>query len=119
MTQTDLPAVRQLARNGAFSITGHAYDQMLARNITYDDIEGILTSNTNQIIECQSPSNAPGKKHADERILLYDPCGGKDAIVIFVALLIPSPDLRIITVENVDTAIWERSEGSIPCLVRK
>ena len=119
MTQADLPAVRQLAKNGAFTITKHAYGQMLARGITYDEVESILTSPTNQIIECQSPSKTPGKQHTDERILLYDPCGGIDAIVIFVVILIPAPDLRIVTVENVDNKKWNRSEGATPCLVRK
>lgn len=119
MTQADLPVIRQLAQNGAFSITSHAYDQMRDRGITYDDVESILTSATNQIIETQSPSRTPGKAHADERVLLYDPCGGKDAIVIFVALLVPAPDLRIVTVEHVDNAKWERKGGQVPCLVRK
>lgn len=119
MTQADLSAIRQLAKNGAFSFSDHAYAQMLNRGITYDDVESILTSSTNQIIECQSPSCTPGKSHTDERILLYDPCASKDAIVIFVLLLVPAPDLRIVTVEYVDSAKWERNEGSVPCLVRK
>lgn len=53
MTQADLPAIRQLAKNSAFSFSDHAYAQMLNRGITYDDVESILTSSTNQIIECQ------------------------------------------------------------------
>lgn len=119
MTQNDLPTIRRLAQNGAFSVSGHAIDQMLARNITYADLESILTSPANQIIECQSRSMTPGKQHSDERILIYDPKYAKDTIVIFVVLTAPVPDLRIITVENVDYTIWERREGAVPCLVRK
>ena len=119
MNQSDLPAIRQLAKNNAFSISGHASDQMLSRNISYDDIERILTSPTNQIIERQSPSQTPGKKHKHERVLIYDPCDNKDAIIIIVVIIIPSPDIRIVTVENVNEAIWTRKDGEIPCLVRK
>lgn len=118
MDQSDLPTVRLLARNGAFSFTNHAYMQMLNRDVSFDDVEAILISPTNQIIECQSPSSTPGKEHSDERVLLYDPCGSKDTIIIFVVLFTPTPDLRVVTVENVDEEIWERKEG-IPCLVRK
>lgn len=118
MTQSDLPAVRQLARNDAFSFTKHAYDQMNTRDISYDDVKAILISPTNQIVECQPPSNTPGKEHTHERILLYDPCGAKDTIIVFVVLLAPTPDLRVITVENVDNTIWERKVG-VPCLARK
>lgn len=118
MTNAHLPSIRRLAQNGAFSFTNHAYDQMLNRDVSYDDVEAILTSPTNQIIECQSPSSTPGKEHNDERVLLYDPYGPKDAIVVFVALFIPTPELRIVTIENVDNAVWERKEGT-PCLVRK
>lgn len=118
MTQSDLPTIRLLAKNGAFGVTRHAYDRMLERNISFDDIEGILTSPTNQIVECQSPSNTPGKEHNDERVLLYDPYGPKDCIIIFVALFNPTIELRIITVENVNEGKWKRREG-IPCLVRK
>lgn len=119
MNQTDLPTIRQFAKNGAFSISNHAYVQMLSRNISYDDVERILTSQTNQIIECQSPSQTPGKKHKHERVLIYDPYDSKDAIIIFVMLFTPSPDIRIVTVENVDEAKWAREDGKIPCLVRK
>ena len=92
MNQSDLPTVRLLARNGAFSFTNHAYMQMLNRDVSFDDVEAILISPTNQIIECQSPSSTPGKEHSDERVLLYDPCGSKDTIIIFVVLL---PQLQI------------------------
>lgn len=119
MNQSDLPTIRQLAKNGAFSATNHAYSQMLGRSITYDDVKNILTSTTNQIIECQSPSQAIGKQHKDERVLVYDPCSSKDVIVVFVVLLVPVPDLRIVTVEKVDYTKWEKNDGSIPSLTRK
>ena len=99
MNQSDLPTVRLLARNGAFSFTNHAYKQMLNRDVSFDDVEAILISPTNQIIECQSPSSTPGKEHSDERVLLYDPCGSKDTIIIFVVLFTPTPDLRVVTVK--------------------
>ena len=50
MNQSDLPTVRLLARNGAFSFTNHAYKQMLNRDVSFDDVEAILISPTNQII---------------------------------------------------------------------
>ena len=118
MTQSDLPIVRRLVQNGAYSFSDHAYSRMLERDISFDDLEAILTSCTNQIIECQSPSMTPGKEHADERVLLYDPRSSKDAIVVFIVLFTPTPELRVITVENVDEKIWKRKQG-IPCLVRK
>ena len=91
MNQSDLPTVRHLAQNGAFSFTNHAYEQMLMRDVSFDDVEAILISHTNQIIECQSPSMTPGKEHADERVLLYDPRSSKDAIVVFIVLFTPTP----------------------------
>lgn len=118
MTQSDLPAVRRLVQNGAYSFSDHAYSRMLERDISFDDLEAILTSSTNQIIECQSPSNTPGKEHADERVLLYDPCGPKDAIVVFAVTFDTAPNLHIVTVENVDDTKWQRQSG-VPCLVRK
>lgn len=38
MNQSDLPTVRLLARNGAFSFTNHAYKQMLNRDVSFDDV---------------------------------------------------------------------------------
>lgn len=118
MQQSDLKDVRLLARNGCFTFTSHAFQQMLDRGISYSDVENILISPSNQIIECQSPSSKRGMKHSDERVLLYDPNSAKDTIVVFVVLFAPSIELRIITVENVNYDIWERQRG-IPCLVRK
>ena len=119
MTQADMPQIRQLACNGAFSYTGHAFTQMLDRDITYDDIEAILVSATNQLIECQSPSNTPGKEHRDERLLFYDPFYSKEIILICIILFQPMPEIRVITAEMVDHTKWEKNEGSVPCLIRK
>lgn len=119
MTQADLPNVRRLASNGAFSFTGHASQQIISRGIPYDDVESILTSQTNQIIECQSPSCMPGKTHTNERVLLYDPQSRVDAIVVFCPIFLPTPEIRIITVELVDNAIWIRQPGQTPCLIRR
>ncbi len=45
MNQSDLPAIRQLAKNDAFSATNHAYSQMLDRGITYDDVKNLTIQN--------------------------------------------------------------------------
>ncbi len=119
MTQANLPDIRRLASNGAFSFTGHASQQIISRGISYDDVESILTSQTNQIIECQSPSCAPGKPHTNERVLVYDPQSRTDAIVVFCPLFLPTPEIRIVTVEIVDDTIWIRQNGQIPCLIRR
>lgn len=119
MNQSDLPAVRQLVANGAFSISDHAYSQMLDRKIDYDDVEGVLSSSTNQIVECQSPSANLACPHTDERVLIYDPCYPKEIIVIVVALLIPAPEIRVITAMYIDNGIWTKKPGQIPALVRK
>ena len=119
MVQSDLPAVRQLVVNGALTISDHAYNQMLRRNILYDDVEDILSSSTNQIVECQSPSHDPNRSHTDERVLICDPFYPKDIIVIIVALLIPSPEIRVITAEYIDNSIWIKQPGQIPAIVRK
>lgn len=119
MTEKDLPAIRQLVGNGSFSFTKHAYRQMLDRNISYTDVENILTSPTNQIVECQSRSYTLGKEHTDERVLIYDPNNKVDAIVIVSPLFRPTPEIRVITVERVNDTVWTRYSGKIPCLIRK
>jgi hypothetical protein len=119
MTQSDLPQFRQLACNQAFSISKHAYNQMLKRDISYDDVEAILSSNTNQIIECQSPSSTPGKEHCDERILIYDPMYFKAVILVCIIHFYPAPEIRIVTTEIVDEGKWIKKDGANPCLVRK
>lgn len=119
MTQSDLPTLRRLVGNGVLSYSGHAYQRMLDRGISHEDVEDILTSNTNQIIECQSPSCTPGKEHVDERVLIYDPNNQVDAIVIVSPLFQPAPDVRVITAQKVDDAIWVRQKGKTPCLIRR
>lgn len=119
MTQNDLPAIRQLVQNGALIIGKHALQRMLQRGVSYDDVKNILTSNTNQLIEYQSPSNTQGKEHPDERVLIYDPNNHTDAIVIASPQLQPQPSIYVITVQKVDNAVWTRHNGQAPCLIRK
>ena len=119
MNSSDLSAMRQLVRNNGFSTTVHATDQMLARDISYDEVKDVLTSTTNQIVECQSPSQTIGQSHTDERVLIFDPYYPKDIIVIIVILFRPLPEVRVVTVEHVDYTIWNRISGTPPFLVRK
>lgn len=119
MPQANLPDIRQLASNGALSFTEHASQQIISRGISCDNVENILTSQTNQIIEYQSPSCTPGRTHTNERVLVYDPHSRIDAIVVLCPLFLPTPEIRIITVEIVDEAVWIRQNGKIPCLVRR
>lgn len=119
MMQSDLPAIRQLASNGSFSASDHTLQRMLDRDILYEDVENVLISTNNQIIETQSPSKAPGKGHDDERVLIYDPNYKKPLIVICAILYVPFPEIRIVTVELVKESTWEKRNGEIPGLVRK
>lgn len=119
MRVSDLPNLRRLARAKSITYSGHALNQMRDRGIRTDDIESILESNTNQLIEIQSPSTAPGKQHRNERDLIYDPNHCPDAIVIIVILLKPFPEIRVVTVELPDNSIWERHPGNNPALTRK
>ena len=118
MNQENLASIRCLAKNGSVNYTNHATDQIFTRKIDYEDIQKILVSNSNQIIEYQNPSQTPGKEHSDGRYLIYDPCSA-DLIVVLVFVAIPIPELRIITVEPVDETVWIRKNGAIPALARK
>ena len=119
MRVSDLPNLRRLARAKRITYSRHAFTQMLNRGIRTDDIESILESNTNQLIEIQSPSTTPGKQHCNERDLIYDPNHCPDAIVIIVILLHPSPEIRVVTVELPDSSIWEKHPDKDPALTRK
>ncbi len=118
MVQPELLTIRQLAKNGAFSESGHAHQQMLDRSIFYDDIESVLTSESNQILEKQSPSCVPSKTHLDERILIYDPCYCKEIILVCVVMMKPIPEIRIITAEPVDPCVWKKNNTQVPGLIR-
>lgn len=118
MTQADLPSVRQLAQNGQITYTDHAVDQMLERDISSSDVEAVLCSSSNQLIEVQSPSLKPGKRHRDERILISDPQHNPAIVVIFVVLFNGAPELRVVTVEHAHEDTWEKKPDDDPWLVR-
>lgn len=118
MTQADLPSVRQLAQNGQITYTDHAVDQMLERDISFSDVEAVLCSSSNQLIEVQSPSAKPGKRHRDERVLISDPRHNPAIVVIFVVLFNGTPELRVVTVEHAREDTWEKKPDENPWLVR-
>jgi hypothetical protein len=91
---------------------------MLERGISVNTVEEILSSNSNQIIETQSPSLTPGMEHPDERILIYDPHSCSDVIVLCAILFVPLPEISVITAMYVQDEKWERVSGN-PALVRK
>lgn len=115
----DLPDLRCVARAKSITYSEHALDQMLTRGISSDDVEEILESDTNQLIEIQPPSATPGRMHRDERDLIYDPNHSPDAIVVIVLLFNPLPEIRVVTVELPASDIWERHLGENPALRRK
>ncbi len=119
METKDLPNLRRVARSGAVTYTGHALDQMLDRGIKTDDVEEILGSSTNQLIEVQSPSVTSGKCHKDERILIYDPEHDPDAIAVITLQFNPGVELLVITAEMPKTDIWDKIIGRNPTLIRK
>ncbi len=119
MRVQDLADLRCVASAEAITYSGHALEQMLNRGVSTDDIEDILESNTNQLIETQSPSTTPGKMHHDERNLIYDPNHNPDAIVVIVLLFNPYPEIRVVTVELPESNIWERHIEGNPALTRK
>lgn len=118
MTQADLPSVRLLAQNGQITYTDHAIDQMFERNISSSDVEAVLCSSCNQLIEVQSPSAMPGKQHKDERVLISDPQYDPAIIVVFVVLFGKTPELRVVTVENALDGTWTKNPDNDPWLVR-
>ena len=121
MKKSDLPALRQLAANGQIIYTKHGQARMLERGYFTTDVVNILTSPSNQIIEVQSPSATPGKKHKDERVLISDPMYHLDAVVLIsMDLATPgSPAIIILTVEEPEAEKWDKNKEDDPWLVRK
>lgn len=119
MTKADLADLRRLAINNRISYSEHALDQMLDRDISCADVKDILSSPTNQLIETQSPSNAVGKVHSDERALVSDPLHKSAIIVVLVILFKPLPEIRVITVEPALEDRWNIHIGNDPWLIRK
>ena len=122
MTKNDLPTLRLLARNTSqihYSIHGHS--QMLARGYSTTDVERILTSNTNQLIEVQPPCLVRGPRfHKDPRYVISDPAFHPDtAVDIALDFSVPSsPLIWVITVEPALNAIWDKDPTKDPWLTR-
>ena len=119
MTASELPQLRLLANNGCITYTEHAIDQMLEREISQHAVKQILTSQTNQLIEVQSPSKKAGMQHNDERILISDPKFPGCIIVILIVLIGQAPELRVITVEHASDNKWLKNPNDNPWLTRK
>lgn len=121
MTKKDLPDLRRFAANGQITYSKHALLQMLARGCLTNDVEQILTSNTNQLIETQSPSAAAGHAHKDHRYIIADPNFSPDtAVVITLDVSKPTaPQINIITVEPALDAVWDKDKSKDPWLTRK
>lgn len=118
MTRNDLPQFRLLAKNSEIDYSDHALKRMIKRGITLDSVEEILRSESNQLIETQSPSLSPGKEHADERVLIFDPNSPADVIVVCVITFSPLPQITVVTVQHADDEKWNRVSGD-PALIRK
>lgn len=121
MTKNDLPDLRRLAANGQITYSNHALQQMLARGCFTADVEQILKSNTNQLVETQSPSAAAGRQHRDSRYIIADPEFTPDtAVVITLDVSNPTaPQINIITVEPALDAVWDKDKTKDPWLTRK
>lgn len=121
MTKRDLPALRQLAANGQIAYTKHGTRRMLERGYFTSDVETILSSSTNQLVEVQPPSKTPGREHKDERDLISDPMFRPDtAVLISMDFSVPAaPEIVVITVETVLDAEWDKDRGKDPWLTRK
>lgn len=118
MTRSDLPQFRLLAKNSGIDYKKHALSQMLNRGISTDLVEEILSSNTNQLIETQSPSSTPGKEHPDERVLIFDPNASPDVIVVCAITFSPIPQITVITAEHAQKDKWDKVSGD-PAWIRK
>lgn len=122
MTNKDLPTLRQLAaNNGRIVYTKHGHSQMLARGYAMNDVETILRSTTNQLVEIQPPCLSGGPRyHKDERYVISDPNYHPDtAVLISLNLTNPaSPEIVVITVEPALDSIWDKDTNKDPWLTR-
>ena len=122
MTNKDLPTLRQLAANNSrIKYTEHGHSQMVARGYTTNDVEKILTSTANQLVETQSPCLVPGPRfHRDERYIISDPTYSPDtAVLIAINMLNPaSPEIVVLTVEPALDTIWDKDSTKNPWLTR-
>ncbi len=100
-------SIRLLAKNTKPLYKGHAFDQMMLRGIESTDVENILKSDTNEILEIQPPT----AKSKDERILVYDSQYPKEIIIVTVMTNFPS--IEVITTEFVDYNIWKKENNKL------
>ena len=120
MTKNDLPTLRQLARNtNQINYSDHALKQMRSRGYKMDDVEKILTSATNQLVETQPPCGGL-RPHRNPRYVISDPAFQPDsAVVIILDLSDPaSPEIVVITVESADDTVWSKNRNQDPWLTR-
>lgn len=122
MTKKDLPTLRQLAANkGQITYSKHGHSQLVSRGYTTDDVEKILTSKSNQLVETQSPCLVPGPRfHKNERYVISDPGHHPDtAVVLALDMSNPSsPQIVIITVEPALDTVWDKDPSKDPWLTR-
>ena len=122
MTKNHLPALRQLAQNtNQIRYSKHGHSQMLSRGYSTNDVQKILTSNTNQLVEVQPPCLVPGPRfHKDPRYVISDPMFHPDSAVVIVLDLsdLTSPLIRVITVEPALDSIWYKDPSTDPWLTR-
>lgn len=118
-TKAHLPQIRLLAKNREPTLSYHATFQMIDRGISLKNVQDVLKSSTNQVLEIQPPCTIPGRCHKDERILIFDPQYNMPLIVVCSIIFKDSiPTIHLVTAELVDNDIWTNSGLDDPALVR-
>ncbi|WP_144064173.1 DUF4258 domain-containing protein [Faecalibacterium sp. An58] len=118
-TKVYLPQIRLLAKNREPTLSYHATFQMIDRGISLKNVQDVLKSSTNQVLEIQPPCPIPGRCHKDERILIFDPQYNMPLIVVCSIIFKDSiPTIHLVTAELVDNNIWTNSGLDDPALVR-
>ena len=111
--------MRRVARNREPMPSGHATSQMIDRGISMENVQDVLSSSTNQVLEIQPPCAIPGKSHKDERILIFDPQYAMPLIVVCSIIMEGGfPTIHLVTTELVDDNKWAPSGKDDPSLVR-
>lgn len=122
MTKRDLPTLRLLASNpDQIQYSKHGHKQMQSRGYSTDDVEKILSSKSNQLVEVQPPCLVAGSRfHKDPRFVISDPEFHPNTAVV-IALncdIHASPVITVITVEPVLDTIWAQDPTKDPWLTR-
>lgn len=118
-TKVYLPQIRLLAKNREPTLSYHATFQMIDRGISLKNVQDVLKSSTNQVLEIQPPCPIPDRCHKDERILIFDPQYNMPLIVVCSIIFKDSiPTIHLVTAELVDNNIWTNSGLDDPALVR-